>query len=191
MDSYKYKKSYGKDDRGDYAKCKQINVNINGVEFNIKDLPGILGTDFATAAAAAAEDEGIETSSFGSSGSGSNGPSGYDSDKGFVFICISNNDNRGAGSGGGGGEEPLTCEECFINNLNDIQLQNLENTLEVSGLTLESFCEILSNPVISNEQKSTELVQLFQDAQIPGDSLVPIIDCLEALGVFDFLPRGG
>ncbi len=104
-----YKKSYDKDYRSSYAKCTNFNVNINGVEFNINDLPPGILSNLETAAA----DEGPETSSFGSGGSGSNGPDGSDSDNGFAFICFSINNNQGAGGGGGGGAEERECEDCF------------------------------------------------------------------------------
>ena len=156
--------------------CNNINVNVNG--FNGATLPTAL-SGLATDEAQAADEGEVGASSLGNGGGSDGGgrPSGSDSDS--RFVCINNNNNIVVE-----GEEPLTCEECFINNLNDMQLQNLKNTLEVSGLTLDSFCEFLSNPGISNDQKSTDIILLFQDAQLSGDDLRPITDCLEALTIY-------
>ena len=96
-------------------------------------------------------------------------PSGSDTDS--RFVCINNNDNSG------GGETPVTpvppeppevgCDNCFINNLDDIELPALE--LALAGSThvdLEGFCEFLSDLTMPDEQKILELGRLFISANI-------------------------
>jgi hypothetical protein len=160
-------------------KCNNINVNVNGLELDL--FPPFLADNSGIAA------ESVEDNTDENSFAGNNGYGSEIND--FRFICINNNNNTIIEA-----EPPIpeqiTCEECFINNLNDTQLQDFEDALERSGFTLESFCEFLSNPEISNEQKSIDLVDLLVDAGIFGDDQVPIIDCLEASGIFDFANMG-
>ncbi len=156
-------------------KCNNINVNVNGLELDV--FPPFLA-DSGLAA------EAVEGNTAPNSVAG-NGASEFND---FRFICINNNNNTVVGEE----EEALiTCEDCFINNLNDEQLHDFEDALERSGFTLESFCEFLSNPEISNDQKTTELVQIISDAGLAQEDLFPAIDCVEASTIFDFAERGG
>ena len=48
--------------------------------------------------------------------------------------------NNGTNGGNGGGDDPLTCEECFEENLTPAQMQSLELALDA---TRAEICEIL------------------------------------------------
>ena len=161
-------------------KRNNINVNVNGLELDV--YPPFLANNDGLAAEAV--EDNIDSNSFAN-----NGDSTGSKINDFRFICINNNNTVIEE------ESPIveqiTCEDCFINNLKDIQLQNFEDALQRSSFTLKSFCEFLSNPGISNEEKTTELVQISSDAGIFGDDLLHVIDCLEAVRIFDFANRGG
>ena len=115
-------------------------------------------------------------------------PSGHDNNS--RFICINNNDN----SGGAGGETPVTsvppeppevgCEDCFINNLDSIELPSLETILTSTSFgNLEGFCIFLSDPAILEEDKRLQLELLLLEANIDRTSQIDITDCLVGLGL--------
>jgi hypothetical protein len=206
MDNNNYKKSFGKDVSVKYVKCNNINVNVNGLEIDINDLPnGFLGADAAE----------TQASGFGSgsgSGGSSNGPPGFDND-GFVFVCINNNNNNNGDADDDDGNGPPS-EECtaFVACFNNPEFAEPANqivtTLERTGelaikevpgfpegyvigedvLTPEELCEWLLFTPQSNGQVITTQEQLdpIIDALASPNSIGGFIECLgEAVG---FLP---
>jgi hypothetical protein len=190
-DDYKSEySSYGKYDR-DYdkskkdsnsvsikkVKCNNINVNLNGIDVNIGGLPN---TDpVALAQEVEDDDEEIESNSIENDNDESykdrDGKS--DSNTNSRIICINNNNNIV-------GEEPeLTCEECFTENLNDEELENLIQILTLIDLEdLEGICEALSDPTFSNQEKILGLVLLLSIATDGDvDTIRDILECLEDL----------
>ena len=203
-DDYKSEySSYEKDDR-DYdksnkdsssvnikkIKCNNINVNLNGVDadirlpFNHNPLNGVI------AEAQAAEDE--ETNSFEKSGSKNNddehGQS--DSDRDFKFVCINNNNNIVAV----GEPEPPTCEECFTKVLTDEEeLDDLIEAIENDGgpASLQELCALITQFVQDADFRafiSERLFTLGGDVGISEDKINEILDCLEEVFGEDF-PR--
>jgi hypothetical protein len=125
----------------------------------------------------------------GYSGAYSSSSNGY-GDKGYNkqdkdFECIINNNNTNTNIVGNGNQtEPLTCEECFTENLNQAQLNNL--TLVLSGSrvgNLEGLCEqLLTNTTLTNTEKLVGLRALFANASITDvDAILRLLECLEEL----------
>ena len=120
-------------------KCNNINVNVNGLELYV--FPPFLGGEVA----AEAVESNTDVNSFSGNGYGSQ-------IKDFRFICINNNNNTVIEA-----EEPIPpippvdpCVECFIQNLNDTQLADLERALGVGiditiggeTITIDSLLEL-------------------------------------------------
>jgi hypothetical protein len=196
MDNNKYpshgKDKFGKDVSVKFVKCNNINVNVNGLELDINDLPnGFLGDDAADTQAS-----GLGN---GMSG-GSNGPSkGFDND-GFVFVCINNNNNAGSG-GDDDDDDDRTCEECFREELG-LQLQLLLTVLgSTAGLvvdfeavdsptepfrSIEDICDFLE--LVGTATNINSLLTDIVDA-VPGLDLTTgefegLLNCIEiALGL--------
>jgi hypothetical protein len=197
---YDYENSYGKDDRDKSKdiknvnikkiKCNNINVNLNGIDADIR-LPfnhGPLNGVIAEAYAAEEDDEGAN--SFEKSGSKSNhdkkGQS--DSDRDFKFVCINNNNNIVAV----GEPEPPTCEECFTKFLSEEELDDLiEAIIEDGGPdSLQGLCEFIANNLDEEGRAfiSDRLFVLGEDVGISEDKINEILDCLEEVFGGDF-PR--
>ncbi len=131
-------------------------------------------------AQAAEDDEEIESNSF-ESGSGSNSideqsDSGTDS----RIVCINNNNNIIVEEEA----ELPTCEECFTENLNAAQLEDVEEYL--SGTTfedLEGLCAFLSDPTNPNTEKLLAFQEIFIAVIIPVETFSDILECLEELGL--------
>ena len=114
-------------------------------------------------------------------------------DKGFD--CIINNNNTNINLVGGGNQtEPLTCEECFTENLSPEQLNNLTSLLSRSPLVvnLEGLCEQLSNATLTNQQKLLGLAIIFAQAGITDeDAFLRVLECLDELGLIIVPPDFG
>jgi hypothetical protein len=171
------------------VKCNNINVNLNGIDVNIGGLP-INGpvTDPVAVAQEEDDDEEIESNSIESNEDESyeykNGKSYSGADS---IVCINNNNNIV------GEEEPeLTCEECFTENLDEEQLENLTSLLTRTDVEdLEGLCEALSDPTLSNQEKFNGLAIIFSAAEITDeDAFFKVLECLEDLGLISLPPRG-
>lgn len=177
---------YGMDkDRKDVSvsslKCNNINVNVNGLELDV--LPSFLSGELATEA----QEGSTDASSFAGNGDGSE-------INDFRFICINNNNNTVIG-----GEEPippvppippepLTCEGCFTDILDDEQELDLLEVLSSAGYgDFEGLCDFILSPEISNLEKIEELTQLLSEAGIVGDTSLTVLLCLEDLELI-FIP---
>ena len=205
-DSYESQySSYGKDNNNYYkskdsssnsvnikkVKCNNINVNLNGIDVNI----GAPNGNGPITEAQAAEDERLESNSFGSdSRSGNNyvrdGHSDYDTD--FRFVCINNNNNTVVAVNETTPElpEPLTCEECFTENLTVEQVNNISDVLSPSDFrNLEGLCEFLSNSTFPNNERLSLLGLLFAVAEIPDEDAFRVLECLEELGLVTLPPE--
>jgi hypothetical protein len=151
-------------------KCINNNININGVnsgDINIGNKGGVTEEGYVGA----------------NSYSGEGYYNGH-SKKDKSFDCIINNNNTNINLVGGGNQtEPLTCEECFTENLNEEQLNNITLALSVSRVgNLEGLCEQLSNTTFTNPQKLLALSALFTNAGITDvDAILRILECLEEL----------
>jgi hypothetical protein len=79
--------------------------------------------------------------------------------------------------------EPITCEECFTENLNDEQLENLIIVLSLLSLQdLEGLCEGLSDSTTTNQDRISALQFLFTQARITDENaFLQILECLEEL----------
>lgn len=176
--------SYGKDydkskdgisDLLKKLKCNNINVNINGVGIN------------ATGPDAANDSSLPVTDAVASQGYGEN--HGYKkSDNGFKFVCINNNNNTVIVGNGTTTPEPLTCEECFTENIIDeLQLTNFTGTLVVYTEfgDLEGLCEFLSDPSFTNNEKIAQLSLIFSRTLIPTDVRLSILECLDERGIIN------
>ena len=151
-DNYKSKESRSNSVSIKKVKCNNINVNVNGLDFNGLS-PFFSGL---AASEAQAEDEG--ESSYGSyeTGYGGSGESANDNNS-FKFVCKNNNNNIVVAVNETIPEspKPLTCEDCFTENLSEEQLENLTDVIS-SGTNLEDLeglCEIVSNATVPNEGK--------------------------------------
>ena len=172
--------------------CNNVNNNINGdVIGNVN-----VGNNGREGEAANSSSEGsFSANAFGS------GERYYDGDnkkdKGFTCITNNNNNNTIIMSGGGNatnnGNETIidSCEECFNENLNDEQLQDIEDALTGFGINLQSYCETLAGTTLSNDDKLSSLNGLFEDVEIPGDLRPVILECLDELGIIDFFSDSG
>jgi hypothetical protein len=205
-DDYKSEySSYGKYDDRDYdkykkdsnnifvkkVKCNNINVNLNGIDVNI----GLPNNDPVTNPVALAQeveddDEEIESNSIESdedeSYKGRDRQS--DSNTNSRIVCINNNNNIV------GEEEPeITCEECFTENLDEEQLENLTNLLTRTDVEdLEGLCEALSDSTLTNLEKFNGLAIIFSAAEITDeDAFFKVLECLEDLGLISLPTRGG
>ncbi len=79
--------------------------------------------------------------------------------------------NNGTNGGNGGGDGPLTCEECFEENLTPAQIQLLIDEVQVA--TLAEVCVFLmANP---------EAVEVFLNAiGVDASTVADVVACLEA-----------
>ena len=185
---------YGEDDREtskdskivniNKIKCINNNININGVnsgDINIGNKGGVT------------EEEGYLGANSYSGEGYNNGHS--KKDKGFD--CVINNNNTNINLVGGSNQtEPLTCEECFTENLSPGQLNNLTNVLSNSDLKdLEGLCELLSNSTLTNQQKLFILSAIFINAGImietDADAILRVLQCLDELGLIIVPPNFG
>jgi hypothetical protein len=177
-----YKKSSGKDVSVKNVKCNNINVNLNGLELNLTSVP-FLSNLLASEAHA---DEGERgANSYGSDGSYGDKSR---SDGDFKFICINNNNNTVIVGNGTTTPEPLTCEECFTENIIDeLQLTNFTGTLVVYTEfgDLEGLCEFLSDPSFTNNEKIAQLSLIFSRTLIPTDVRLSILECLDERGIIN------
>jgi hypothetical protein len=188
----RYQKSYGKDDNRDKSKdIKSIDINkIKCINTNI-NINGNNAGNISLGNKGAAE---------GYSGAYSSGSNGY-SDKGYSkqdkgFECIINNNNTNLVGGSNQTEPLLTCEECFTENLNEEQLNNLTDVLSRSlVVNLEGLCEQLSNATLTNQQKLFGLSAIFINAGITietdADTILRVLECLEELGLIIVPPDFG
>jgi hypothetical protein len=182
-----YKKSNGKDVSVKSVKCKNVNVNVNGLELNV--LPPTLANLLSSG------DEGER----GAASYGSGGQSGYDNNS-FKFICINNNNNVFVEQ-----ESPIPpVEECaetedivacfnqFLGRELTLTLKaELESpagvTIEINGVnvTFESFEDLCSElRGLTFQQLSDAIVDIIEEAGIITMIDIGLIDCIaEALGI--------
>ena len=175
----KDRKSYGKDVNVKSIKCNNVNVNINGLELNV--LPPALSTLLT---GGEADDNAY---SYGS-GERNYGSESSGSETDFRFICINNNNNTVVGVDNGTTPiqpEPITCEECFTENLTVGQLNSLLSFLAILNFeNLEGLCEFLSDSTTSNANKLVVLVSLLSGIEgITEENFDSVVDCLEELGL--------
>jgi hypothetical protein len=175
------KKSYGKDVSVKKIDCSNVNVNVNGFELNV--LPPTIEDLTTSQAQALSVDEGKESNSKGSNLSDGDGDGQSDSDTNNRIVCISNNNNINVGEEP---SEPLTCEECFTENLDEEQEERLLLAITRGGLEdLEGLCELLSDTSASNDEVIRGLLILFLIADITveddEDTILEILECLEDL----------
>jgi hypothetical protein len=191
MDNNNYKSQYGQDkyktkDNVVVKKinCNNINVNVNGLELN--GLPPFLGNLLASDG----QDGYGGASSYGSGSYGDGGQSGYDkNNNSFKFVCINNNNNTVIL--GDEPSEPMTCEECFTENIIDeIQLTNFTGTIVVYTEfgDLEGLCEFLLDPTFTNNEKIEQLLLIFNRTNIPTEVRLSILECLDERGIIVFPP---
>jgi hypothetical protein len=191
-DDYKSEfSSYGKYDRDDdkdsksvsikKVKCNNINVNLNGINVDFGFPNNGPVTDPVAVTQEEEDDDDEESNSIENENDKSDeGREGeFDSDTNSRIVCINNNNNIVVGE-----EEPeLTCEECFTENLNDVELETIIQILIILDLNdLEGLCEALSDPTLSNQQKIVGLISLlFASGVEDEDTILEILECLEEL----------
>jgi len=166
-DHDKYKKESNSSVNIKKVKCNNVNVNLNGIDVNI----GLPNNEPITEPISVAEedyDEEIESNSIESdkdeSYEGKEGKSDFGTDS--RIVCINNNNNIVIEES----PEQLSCEECFTENLNDEQLENLTSVLTLTAVEdLEGLCESLSDPTISNQEKFNGLAIIFSVAEITDE----------------------
>ena len=147
--------------------CINTNININGENTGDVNV-GNNGRVAPTAAAATAEDgteeRDVSASSFGGRNNDGETNIGYDykyqKDKGFV--CITNNNNNNGAANEPTPEPPLTCEECFTENLTPEQLANFEEFLANTGLKIK-----VGNEAITVHSVANLCAEMENDATIP------------------------
>ena len=174
--------SYGKDDRRDKSKDSSKSNNIN----KIKCINTNLNINGNNAGNVSIGNKGADKGYLGAYSSGGNGGYGGEgfSKQDKDFECIINNNNTNTNLVGGGNQtEPLTCEGCFTENLNQAQLNNITLALSVSRVgNLEGLCEQLSNATFTNTEKLVSLRALFDNASITDvDAILRVLACLEEL----------
>jgi len=186
--SYKSKKDSSSSVSINKLNCINNNVNINGNNAgNIS-----LGNSGSSATTSPGTDEGyVGVGSVGGNGEGYD--NGDNKQKGEIFSCIINNNNINNNFDNETIPEPITCEECFTENLSAEQLDNLTEFLAVNPVgSLEGFCEQLSNATFTNQQKLLGLVFVFFEAGITDeDAFLRILECLEELGLIIVPPNLG
>lgn len=183
------KRDKSKDSKVDINKLKCINTNLN--------INGENAGNVSIGNKGAAADGGY----VGGGYSSVDGSEGYGSGDGYYndgynknkkdngFDCIINNNNTNINTVGSGNQtEPLTCEECFTENLSPGQLNNLTSVLSSSDLRdLEGLCEALSNSTLTNQQKIFLLSAIFISAGITietdVDVVLRVLACLDELGL--------
>ena len=163
--------------------CNNVNVNVNGLELNLTSAPFLSNL----LASESNKDREKGTGSYGIGERRYDRRQHSDSGKDFKFICINNNNNTVVI----GNEptpvqpepEPLTCEECFTENLTVEQLTNVLSVLSAGNYTnLEVLCEFtLSNPTVFNETKLFLISNIFSRAGIPDEDTTRVLECLERL----------
>jgi len=156
--------------------CNNINVNVNGLELDV--FPPFLGVGEA---ALEAIEPTTDANSFANSGEGSE-------INDFRFICINNNNNTVVGEAAGNGTIPTPpadpCVDCFINNLDSIELRTFEFVLTGSQFVdLAGLCDFLSDPTNTSEEKRLELDNLYDTANVDPASREAIDNCLVGLGL--------
>ncbi len=86
-------------------------------------------------------------------------------------VIVDSGDNN---TSNGGGDDPLTCEECFEENLTPAQLQILINALE--GATLADLCvTIMEDPTIL-----VDVEEFLLGVGVDAEVVAEIIACIEA-----------
>ena len=153
-------------------KCNNINVNLNGINANI----GLPFND-GPVTGPISEAQALESKSFESNSE--DRQSGSDTNS--RIVCINNNNNIVVGEEP---PEPLSCEECFTENLDEAQEERLSavlsSLLEIEDL--EGLCELLSTTTIPNDEIVEGLILLLFIAEITDeDTILDILECLEEL----------
>ena len=175
MSNNNFKKSFGKDVSVKYVKFNYINVNVNGLELDINNIPRLFDNELL-----AANDVEAETSanSFGSGMGAYSGSSGFDS-KGVVFVCINNNNNAGRE----GGDETDECETCFTSIVPEEDLNGIIADFEFPGIdSLEDICNFIDENVQTEEGRteiSLVLENAFRNAEVDLDLLNEVLECLD------------
>jgi hypothetical protein len=175
--------NYGKEDNN---KCIDVNLNLPGLDFNSNP--------------PTEEEDIVGLASLAHDGEGNNGPSnGFKSFDKVDFTCINANDNSVRGGIDRDKEEPEpsiepspepeTCEECFLQNLDGIDIAAiLPINLGGGGQTFDTREELCNFIKILR----TEQDKIFMYNQLAGIMLnTPTIDDEEAEAVLDCLERLG
>jgi hypothetical protein len=167
------------------AKCDNTNVNINGIDQdqiqrqdakdNLSNEPGLTGQELIP--------ENAMNPLTGNNGNGDDEPL-LDIERNIVNLCINDNENELTGIFRGEQNQnnnPLTCQECFTENLEPIQITRLQTFLaNTDFVDLDGFCEFLSDPAIPNDDKSnTVLLVLVLIVGVSDiDQINRILECL-------------
>ena len=160
-------------------KCVNSNINVNGID--ITEIPQDANM-LAAANEAGAGPDGTNTQNGNGLGDRIN------FDRNLVNICINVNvnDQLKVSPPTDGEPQPPTCEECFTQNL---QLEEINDLLSEIGfisdsnLTLQELCDFIADIVAAGNQEqlqflSSNLALAFLDATLTEDQFNTVLDCL-------------
>jgi len=171
------------------VKCNNINVNLNGIDVDIGAPNGNVPVNGAIAEAQAAEDDKGQTTTTASSfGNGERNNNGYkQNDKDFRFVCINNNNNTvvAVNETTPQLEPTITCEECFTEILNAIELEQFLEEGFTPTATIEQACIVFSSGLVTEEELRDVLEFVLTERE---DRIDDIIQCLLEAGI-EFSPQ--
>jgi hypothetical protein len=185
-----YKDRYGKDSYKSKdssssvnikkVKCNNINVNLNGIDVDIGAPNGNGPVNGAIAEAQAAEDEGASSYDSDETGYDSSGESSNNNNS-FKFVCKNNNNNTVVvvNETIPQLEPTITCEECFTEILNAIELEQFLERGFTPTATIEQACIVFSSGLVTEEELRDVLEFVLTERE---DRIDDIIQCLLEAG---------